>query len=130
VAMGADKAQTLRALAEAEAWPGPSLVIAYAACINHGLKTGMGCSMREAKRAVDAGYWHLWRHNPQLLEKGKNPFILDSDEPEEDFREFLLGEVRYASLERLSPSLAEQLFAQTEQDAKQRFSHYQRLAGE
>jgi pyruvate-ferredoxin/flavodoxin oxidoreductase len=130
VAMGADKAQTLRAIAEAEAWPGPSLVIAYAACINHGLKTGMGCSMREAKRAVDAGYWHLWRHNPQLLAKGKNPFILDSDEPEEDFREFLLGEVRYASLERISPSLAEQLFAQTEQDAKQRFAQYQRLAGE
>ena len=130
VAMGADKAQTLRAIAEAEAWPGPSLVIAYAACINHGLKTGMGCSMREAKRAVDAGYWHLWRHNPQLLEKGKNPFILDSDEPEEDFREFLLGEVRYASLERISPSLSEQLFAQTEQDAKQRFARYQRLAGE
>ncbi|SFT65008.1 pyruvate-ferredoxin/flavodoxin oxidoreductase [Kosakonia arachidis] len=130
VAMGADKAQTLRAIAEAEAWPGPSLVIAYAACINHGLKAGMGCSMREAKRAVDAGYWHLWRYNPQLMAKGKNPFILDSDEPEESFRDFLMGEVRYASLGRTAPELADQLFEQTEQDAKQRFAQYQRMAGE
>ncbi|VVT50036.1 Pyruvate-flavodoxin oxidoreductase (EC [Kosakonia radicincitans] len=130
VAMGADKAQTLRAIAEAEAWPGPSLVIAYAACINHGLKAGMGCSMREAKRAVDSGYWHLWRYNPQLMAKGKNPFILDSDEPEESFRDFLMGEVRYASLGRTAPELADQLFEQTEQDAKQRFAQYQRMAGE
>lgn len=130
IAMGADKAQTLRAIAEAEAWPGPSLVIAYAACINHGLKAGMGCSMREAKRAVDAGYWHLWRYNPQLAAKGKNPFILDSDEPEENFRDFLMGEVRYASLGRAAPELADQLFEQTEQDARQRFAQYQRMAGE
>lgn len=129
VAMGADKAQTLRAIAEAEAWPGPSLVIAYAACINHGLKAGMGCSIREAKRAVDSGYWHLWRYNPQLMVKGKNPFILDSDEPEESFRDFLMGEVRYASLGRTAPELADQLFEQTEQDAKQRFAQYQRMAG-
>ncbi|TDT59665.1 pyruvate-ferredoxin/flavodoxin oxidoreductase [Enterobacter sp. AG5470] len=130
IAMGADKAQTLRALAEAEAWPGPSLVIAYAACINHGLKAGMGCSMREAKRAVESGYWHLWRYNPQLAAKGKNPFMLDSEEPEEDFREFLMGEVRYAALARTSPELAGQLFEQTEQDAKLRFAQYQRRAGE
>jgi hypothetical protein len=75
-------------------------VIAYAACINHGLKAGMGRSISEAKRAVEAGYWHLWRYNPQLLAKGKNPFILDSEEPEESFRDFLMGEVRYASLGR------------------------------
>ena len=130
VAMGADKAQTLRAIAEAEAWPGPSLVIAYAACINHGLKAGMGRSIHEAKRAVEAGYWHLWRYNPQLISKGKNPFILDSEEPEEDFRDFLMGEVRYASLGRTSPELAERLFAQTEEDARTRFAHYKRLAGE
>ena len=130
VAMGADKAQTLRAIAEAEAWPGPSLVIAYAACINHGLKVGMGHSMKEAKRAVDAGYWHLWRYNPQLLSKGKNPFILDSEEPEEDFRAFLMGEVRYASLGRTAPEVADRLFAQTEDDAKARYAQYKRLAGE
>ncbi|XTZ36571.1 pyruvate:ferredoxin (flavodoxin) oxidoreductase [Salmonella enterica] len=130
IAMGADKAQTLQAIAEAEAWPGPSLIIAYATCINHGLKAGMSCSQREAKRAVEAGYWHLWRYNPQLRAKGKNPFILDSGEPEEDFREFLLGEVRYAALGRTAPDLADQLFAQTEQDAKRRYQHYKRLAGE
>lgn len=90
----------------------------------------MGCSMREAKRAVDSGYWHLWRYNPQLMAKGKNPFILDSDEPEESFRDFLMGEVRYASLGRTAPELADQLFEQTEQDAKQRFAQYQRMAGE
>lgn len=130
VAMGADKAQTLRAIAEAEAWPGPSLVIAYAACINHGLKAGMGRSISEAKRAVEAGYWHLWRYNPQLLAKGKNPFILDSEEPEESFRDFLMGEVRYASLGRTSPEVADSLFTQTEQDAKDRYAQYKRLAGE
>ncbi|TKI03480.1 pyruvate:ferredoxin (flavodoxin) oxidoreductase [Martelella alba] len=130
VAMGADKAQTLRALAEAEAWPGPSLVIAYAACINHGLKAGMGCSQREAKRAVDAGYWHLWRYLPQLQAQGKTPFILDSEEPEEDFRDFLLGEVRYASLRKAHPALADQLFAQTEQDARERYRYYRSRAEE
>ncbi len=88
IAMGADKDQTLRAIAEAEAWPGPSLVIAYAACINHGLKAGMRCSQREAKRAVEAGYWHLWRYHPQREAEGKTPFILDSEEPEESFRDF------------------------------------------
>ncbi|QGY32383.1 pyruvate:ferredoxin (flavodoxin) oxidoreductase [Pantoea cypripedii] len=130
IAMGADKAQTLRAIAEAEAWPGPSLVIAYAACINHGLKAGMGCSQREAKRAVEAGYWHLWRYNPQLVQRGKNPFILDSEEPEESFRDFLMGEVRYASLVRTAPETADQLLQQTELDAKQRFEQYRRMAGE
>lgn len=88
IAMGADKDQTLRAIAEAEARPGPSLVIAYAACINHGLKAGMRCSQREAKRAVEAGYWHLWRYHPQREAEGKTPFILDSEEPEESFRDF------------------------------------------
>ncbi|ACS84301.1 pyruvate:ferredoxin (flavodoxin) oxidoreductase [Musicola paradisiaca] len=128
IAMGADKAQTLKAIAEAEAWPGPSLIIAYAACINHGLKAGMGCSQREAKKAVDAGYWHLYRFDPNRQTQGKNPFILDSEEPEEDFQAFLMGEVRYASLKRQRPDIATELFAQTEQDAKARFERYQRLA--
>ena len=130
VAMGADKTQTLRAIAEAEAWPGPSLVIAYAACINHGLKAGMGCSQREARKAVDAGYWHLYRYSPQLQTQGKNPFILDSEEPEEDFQEFLMGEVRYASLKRQYPAQAATLLEKTEQDAKERFERYRRLADE
>ncbi|NAT77888.1 pyruvate:ferredoxin (flavodoxin) oxidoreductase [Dickeya dadantii] len=128
VAMGADKAQTLRAIAEAEAHPGPSLIIAYAACINHGLKAGMGCSQRETQKAVESGYWNLYRFNPQLQAAGKNPFTLDSDEPEADFQEFLMGEVRYSALQRQYPELASQLFAKTEQDAKARFEHYKRLA--
>ncbi|KHN57091.1 pyruvate-flavodoxin oxidoreductase [Dickeya fangzhongdai] len=128
VAMGADKAQTLRAIAEAEAHPGPSLVIAYAACINHGLKAGMGCSQRETKKAVDAGYWNLYRFNPQLQAAGKNPFTLDSDEPEADFQDFLMGEVRYSALRRQYPEQASQLFAKTEQDARERFERYKRLA--
>ncbi|MGM3189404.1 pyruvate:ferredoxin (flavodoxin) oxidoreductase [Dickeya dadantii subsp. dieffenbachiae] len=130
VAMGADKAQTLRAIAEAEAHPGPSLIIAYAACINHGLKAGMGCSQRETQKAVESGYWNLYRFNPQLQAAGKNPFTLDSDEPEADFQDFLMGEVRYSALQRQYPELASQLFAKTEQDAKARFEHYKRLAQE
>jgi pyruvate-ferredoxin/flavodoxin oxidoreductase len=113
---------------EAEAWPGPSLVIAYAACINHGLKAGMGCSMREAKKAVDAGYWHLWRYDPAREAMGKNPFTLDSEEPEEDFQEFLMGEVRYAALARQYPEMASELFEKTHQDARQRFAQYQQLS--
>ncbi|MCI4030402.1 pyruvate:ferredoxin (flavodoxin) oxidoreductase [Dickeya dianthicola] len=128
VAMGADKAQTLRAIAEAEAHPGPSLIIAYAACINHGLKAGMGCSQRETKKAVESGYWNLYRFNPQLQAAGKNPFTLDSDEPEADFQDFLMGEVRYSALQRQYPELASQLFAKTEQDARERFERYKRLA--
>ncbi|KAA8995597.1 pyruvate:ferredoxin (flavodoxin) oxidoreductase [Affinibrenneria salicis] len=128
VAMGADKNQTLRAIAEAEAWPGPSLIIAYAACINHGLRAGMGCSQREVKRAVDAGYWNLYRYNPQKRQTGKNPFVLDSDEPEEDFQSFLMGEVRYSSLKRQYPEIADMLFSKTEQDAKERLERYRKLA--
>ena len=88
----------------------------------------MGCSQREAKRAVDAGYWHLYRFDHQRQDKGKNPFSLDSDEPEEDFQDFLMGEVRYASLQRQYPSIASRLFEQTERDARERFERYRRLA--
>ena len=114
VAMGADNAQCLKAIREAEAYPGPSLVIAYAPCINHGLKIkgGMGRSQAEEGRAVECGYWHLWRYNPQLAEEGKNPFSLDSKEPDWDkFHDFLMGEVRYLSVKKAYPNEAEELFA-------------------
>ncbi len=129
IAMGADKNQTLKAIAEAEAYDGPSLIIAYSPCINHGLKAGMGNSQLEAKRAVECGYWANFRYNPDLKEKGQNPFILDSKEPTGDFREFLMGEVRYSSLLKQFPDQAEELFAKTEADAKERIATYKRLAG-
>ncbi|EKO1912588.1 pyruvate:ferredoxin (flavodoxin) oxidoreductase [Clostridium botulinum] len=128
IAMGADKNQTLKAIAEAEAYPGPSLIIAYAPCINHGLKAGMGCSQLEEKKAVDCGYWGLYRFNPELKEAGKNPFSLDSKEPTANFKDFLMGEVRYASLAKQFPEDAEALFAKTEQDAKERLENYKKLA--
>lgn len=128
IAMGADKNQTLKAIAEAEAYEGPSLIIAYAPCINHGLKVGMGCSQLEAKRAVEAGYWANYRYNPDLKKQGKNPFILDSKEPTADFREFLMGEVRYSSLKKMFPDTAEALFEKTEADAKERLNNYKKLA--
>ncbi|WP_312197448.1 pyruvate:ferredoxin (flavodoxin) oxidoreductase [Anaerospora hongkongensis] len=129
IAMGADQNQTLKAIAEAEAYPGPSLIIAYSPCINHGLKLGMGCSQLEAKRAVASGYWALYRYNPQLQESAKNPFVLDSKEPTLDFREFLMGEVRFSSLMKKFPEQAEALFAKTEQDARKRLEGYRQLAG-
>jgi pyruvate-ferredoxin/flavodoxin oxidoreductase len=128
IAMGADKSQTLKAIAEAEAYPGPSLIIAYSPCINHGLKAGMGCSQSEAKRAVDCGYWGMYRYNPELQGSGKNPFVMDSKKPTASFRDFLMGEVRYSSLQKQYPEQAEALFEKTEQDAKTRLQGYQRLA--
>ena len=128
IAMGADQSQTLKAIAEAEAYPGPSIIIAYAPCINHGLKLGMGCSQLEAKRAVDSGYWSLYRYNPEQKAAGKNPFVLDSKEPTMDFKEFLMGEVRFSSLIQQFPEQAESLFAKTEQDAKERLAVYKQLA--
>ena len=127
VAMGADKNQFLKAITEAEAYPGPSLVIAYAPCITHGLKGGMGLSQEEERRAVAAGYWDLYRYNPQLVGTDKNPFSLDSKEPKESFRDFLMGEVRYSSLAKAFPEVAEQLFEKTEQDAKERRESYVRM---
>ena len=129
VAMGADKNQTLKAIAEAEAYDGPSLIIAYAPCINHGLKVGMGCSQLEEKRAVDCGYWATYRFNPELKEQGKNPFILDSKEPTANFRDFLMGEVRFSSLKKMFPDTAEALFEKTEKDAMTRLDGYKKLAG-
>lgn len=127
VSMGADKNQLLKAVTEAEAYPGPSLIIAYAPCINHGIKAGMGKSQEEARRAVASGYWHLYRYNPALRGTGENPFSLDSKEPTESFRDFLLGEVRYSSLQRSFPDVADELFAKTEQDARERRESYLRL---
>jgi len=128
VAMGADQNQLLKALLEAESYPGPSLIIAYAPCINHGLVAGMGYTQEEEKKAVAAGYWHLYRYNPQLKKEGKNPFILDSKEPTASFRDFLMGEVRYSSLKLAFPEQAEELFAKAEEDAKERYENYKRLA--
>jgi pyruvate-ferredoxin/flavodoxin oxidoreductase len=129
IAMGADKNQAIKAIAEAEAYKGPSLIIAYAPCINHGLRAGMGNSQLETKRAVEAGYWSLYRYNPTLKADGKNPFSLDSKTPTGDFREFLLGEVRFSALKRQYPDTAEALFQKTEQDATERRIGYEKLAG-
>ena len=129
IAMGADQAQCLKAIREAEAYPGPSLVIAYAPCINHGLKAkgGMGKSQAEEAKAVECGYWHLWRYNPQLAEEGKNPFSLDSKEPVwSKFRDFLMGEVRYLSVKKAYPNEAEELFAEAQAMAKKRYQSYVR----
>lgn len=128
IAMGADYNQTMKAIAEAEAYPGPSLIIAYAPCISHGPKAGMGCSQLETKRAVESGYWAMYRYNPLLKDSGKNPFTLDSKPPTMNFREFLMGEVRYAALQKQFPEMAEALFAKTEQDAMERLENYRRLA--
>ena len=129
IAMGADQAQTLKAIREAEAYDGPSIIIAYAPCINHGLKAGMGKSQQEEANAVACGYWHLWRYNPTLEEEGKNPFTLDSKEPNwDEFENFLKGEVRYASVLKQYPQEAEQLFAAAKDNAKWRYNNYRRLA--
>ena len=129
VAMGANQAQYMKAIKEAEAYPGPSLIIAYAPCINHGLKASMGKSQQEEKKAVECGYWQLYRYNPMLEIEGKNPFQLDSKEPDyTKFREFLMGEVRFNSLMKATPEEAERLFQATENDAKWKLNGYKRLA--
>lgn len=129
VAMGADNSQCLKAIREAEAYHGPSLIIAYAPCINHGLKKGMGKAQAEEAAAVACGYWHLWRFNPELEEQGKNPFSLDSKEPQwEGFQDFLKGEVRYASVMKQYPDEAQELFDAAEAMAKKRYASYVRMS--
>lgn len=129
VAMGANQAQYIKAIKEAEAYPGPSLIIAYAPCINHGLKASMGKSQAEEKKAVECGYWQLYRYNPMLEAEGKNPFQLDSKEPDySQFRDFLMGEVRYNSLMKAAPEDAEKLFRMTEENARWRYQGYKRHA--
>ncbi len=129
IAMGADQAQTLKAIREAEAYPGPSLIIAYSPCINHGLKAGMGKTQAEQELAVECGYWHLWRYNPALEAEGKNPFMIDSKEPKWDkFQDFLKNEVRFASVQKMYPQEAAGLFAACEEMAKKRYASYKRMA--
>jgi len=129
IAMGANQAQTLKAMREAEAFDGPSIIIAYSPCISHGLIAGMGKAQTEQKQAVDCGYWHLWRHNPNLEAEGKNPFTLDSKEPDwSKFQDFLKGEVRYTSLMKQFPTEAEELFKAAEENAKWRYNGYKRIA--
>lgn len=128
VAMGANQNQLIKAMIEAEKYHGPSLIIAYAPCINHGLKLGMGQTQLEEKNAVEAGYWHLYRYNPTLKDEGKNPFILDSKEPTASYKDFIMGEVRYSSLTRTFPERADALFEAAQKNAKERLETYKRLA--
>ena len=129
VAMGSSNAQYFKAIKEAEAYPGPSLIIAYAPCINHGLRDGMGRTQAQTKDAVASGYWHTYRFNPLLENEGKNPFTLDSKEPDwSKFQDFLQTEVRYTSLVKSFPAEAEILFKAAEENAKWRYKSYQRMA--
>lgn len=130
IALGANPAQALKAIQEAESYPGPSLIIGYAPCINHGIKGGMGRSQEQQKRAVEAGYWNLYRHDPRRKDNGLNPFVLDSKEPKADFREFLMSEVRFSSLMKKNPTLAEELFRQAEEDIKERYERYKKMSAE
>ena len=126
VAMGANYNQLLKAVTEAEKYDGPSLVIAYSPCINHGIN--MGKSQAEEKRAVEDGYWHLYRYNPDLKKEGKNPFTLDSKEPTGSYQDFICSEIRYKTLQKQFPEVAETLFKTAEQQAKERYEYYKRLA--
>ena len=128
VAMGADNNQVLKAMVEAESYNGPSIIIAYAPCINHGIKGGMGIAQLEEKKAVDAGYWNLFRYDPRLAAEGKNPFQLDSKAPTASYRDFIMGEVRYNALTRKFPERAEQLFTEAEKFAEQKYAHLERIA--
>ncbi len=128
VGIHADNNQLIKALREAESYKGPSIVICYAPCISHGIKDGMGRSMANIKSAVQAGYWHLYRYNPDLKKEGKNPFTLDSKEPTGNFREFLMNQVRYSSLAKMYPEQAEELFNKAEELAKERYETYKTLA--
>ncbi len=128
VGMGADKNQLMKAMVEAEKYDGPSLIIAYAPCINHGMKKGMGKSQENIKDAVESGYWHLYRYNPELKKQGKNPFILDSGEPTKSFKDFIMDQNRYSSLAKEFPEVADRLFAMTEESARERYEGYKKLA--
>ena len=128
IAMGADYNQCIKAFAEAEAYNGPSLIIAYAPCINHGIKGGMGISQAEEKKAVAAGYWHTFRFDPRLADAGKNPFQLDSKAPTASYRDFIMNEVRYNSLTRAFPERAEVLFDKAEKQAVEKYDHLVKLS--
>ena len=127
VCMGADNNQVVKALLEAESYKGPSIVIAYSTCINHGIDMSNGIA--QAKKAVEAGYWPLYRYDPRLKEKGENPFRLDSKDPQGSYREFIESENRYASLKKAEPETAEVLFTRAEAEAKERLENYKKKAG-
>ena len=127
IALGADPAQALKAIQEAERYRGPSLIIGYAPCINHGIKAGMASTQLQQKRAVEAGYWNLYRYNPALKEEGRKPFKLDSARPKADYREFLMSEVRFSSLMKQNPALAERLFREAQEEAAEQYERYKRL---
>ncbi len=128
VAMGANYNQCIKAFVEAESYHGPSIIICYAPCINHGIKGGMGISQLEEKKAVEAGYWNMFRFDPRLADEGKNPFQLDSKAPTASYRDFIMGEVRYNALTRAFPERAEQLFEKAEKIAADKFDHLTKLA--
>ncbi|HBN85455.1 MAG TPA: pyruvate:ferredoxin (flavodoxin) oxidoreductase, partial [Clostridiales bacterium] len=128
VAMGANQNQLIKAITEAEQYNGPSLIIAYAPCINHGIKAGMSCTQAQEKNAVESGYWHLYRYNPELAKENKNPFVLDSKEPKLSYQDFLNSESRYARLLKSSPDRAKELFEKSEADAKFRYESYKKMA--
>jgi len=128
IAMGANMTQTIKVIEEAERYKGPSLIIAYAPCISHGIKSGMGTSIFEEKRAVEAGYWHLYRYNPMLKEEGKNPFKLESKEPTTPYKEFLANEVRYTALKTVFPEIADEMYDIAEKHARERYENYKRMA--
>ena len=128
VAMGADYNQCIKAMVEAESYNGPSLVICYAPCINHGIKGGMGIAQKEEEKAVAAGYWNCFRFDPRLADEGKNPFMLDSKAPSASYRDFIMGEVRYNRLARANPERAEKLFTEAEEIAEKKYEHLSKLA--
>ena len=128
ISMGANMNHTAKVIAEAEKYPGPSLIIAYSPCVSHGIKTGMGTSIAQEKLAVESGFWHLYRYNPQLKEQGKNPFILDSKEPKSSFRDYILSELRFSQIQNTFPDIAEELYKKAEEDAKDRYETYRRMA--
>lgn len=129
VSLSADFNQTLKAIKEAEAYPGPSVIIAYSQCISHGILTGMGTAQKQAKKAIEAGYWSLFRYNPLLKEQGKNPFVLDSKEPTQDIKEYMKSEIRFNSLAKIVPDKVEEVFDKAAEDAKDRNKYYRDLAG-
>lgn len=128
IAFGANMNQAIKAIVEAESYPGPSIVIAYAPCVSHGIKTGMGTSVAQEKKAVQSGYWHLYRYNPLLAEEGKNPFIMDSKEPTESFKDFIQSEIRYSSLMNVFPEIADEMFSAAEKHARDRYAAYKRMS--
>ena len=128
IAMGANYNQCVKAFAEAESYNGPSIIIAYAPCINHGIKGGLSIAQQEEKKAVESGYWNLFRYDPRLSKDGKNPFILDSKAPSSNYRDFLMNEVRYNALARSFPEKAEKLFTEAEKQAKDKYEHLLNLS--